>query len=75
VISSDGRLVGLVTIGKIAESDCQASGEVFKGIPFSRPPGTIDDGDWKRAGRTPFFFDHTDARRFSETLTYNVPVP
>ena len=32
VLSSDRRLVGLVTLGKIAETDCEASGEVLKDI-------------------------------------------
>lgn len=32
VVSVDGRLVGLVTIGKVAESDCEASGEVLKEV-------------------------------------------
>lgn len=32
VVSADGRLVGLVTLAKIAESDCEASGEVLKEV-------------------------------------------
>ena len=32
VIAADGRLIGLVTIGKIAESDCEASGEALKEV-------------------------------------------
>lgn len=32
VVEADGRLVGLVTLGKIAETDCEASGEVLKEV-------------------------------------------
>lgn len=32
VVSSGGRLVGLVTLGKVAETDCEASGEVLKEV-------------------------------------------
>jgi len=32
VIAANGRLMGLVTIGKIAETDCEASGEVLREV-------------------------------------------
>ncbi|HLY74719.1 MAG TPA: CBS domain-containing protein [Planctomycetota bacterium] len=32
VLSPDGGLMGMVTLGKVAESDCEASGEVLKEI-------------------------------------------
>lgn len=32
VVGGNGRLVGLVTLGKVAETDCEASGEVLKEV-------------------------------------------
>jgi len=32
VVGTDGRVVGLVTLGKIAETDCEASGEVLRDV-------------------------------------------
>ncbi|HVR85306.1 MAG TPA: CBS domain-containing protein [Planctomycetota bacterium] len=32
VLSRHGELVGLVTLGKVAETDCEASGEVLKEV-------------------------------------------
>jgi len=32
VVGANGRLVGLVTLGKVAETDCEVSGEVLKDV-------------------------------------------
>ena len=32
VVAANGRLVGLITIGKVAETDCESAGEVLKEV-------------------------------------------